>query len=382
MFDCLDTVDCSAQAYCITTVTEICDDGLDNDGDGLFDCLDTVDCSAHASCVVASVCNADFNYGVTACVNDRTIKYPSSIVNITGVGCTAANITLPANVTTLSDCDGNGIIGSLEDVVTDNVDIEIFVDGNDLDETGDYSGRSRDIEIVDEDEDIVIVELDDFDFDDDLLDLTELEIRMARSSGKYGYLIVEGLSGDEKVFTFRKLNSESEYVCVKERTGIDSISSISKKCDRSGEDLVKCDGDAYEDYRCNIFEYSGDDYFEVSGLKKGGVREILPEDIGVSDDGTDDGADDGTPGGGTGVENVTGGTGGGNVTGGSGEGSSTKVPSRAILWVILGTLLLAILIVGIALLMLFFNKKKKKPDLNLGRGVIIKNPFARKGFRY
>jgi hypothetical protein len=49
--DCFDT-DCATAANC-QTVQENCTNGVDDDGDGLVDCLDTADCGTHASCQTA-----------------------------------------------------------------------------------------------------------------------------------------------------------------------------------------------------------------------------------------------------------------------------------------------------------------------------------------
>jgi len=50
-FDCLDT-DCASNAAC-NTINEVCNNGTDDDGDNLVDCLDTADCSTAANCQAA-----------------------------------------------------------------------------------------------------------------------------------------------------------------------------------------------------------------------------------------------------------------------------------------------------------------------------------------
>ncbi|HHO54501.1 MAG TPA: hypothetical protein ENK18_27425 [Deltaproteobacteria bacterium] len=49
--DCVDA-DCAADPACAVPTPEVCDDGLDNDGDGDIDCVDT-DCAADPVCAVA-----------------------------------------------------------------------------------------------------------------------------------------------------------------------------------------------------------------------------------------------------------------------------------------------------------------------------------------
>jgi len=50
--DCNDSVDCSSDPACSAPPpeTEICNDGIDNDGDGLTDCLDKLDCRQDPAC--------------------------------------------------------------------------------------------------------------------------------------------------------------------------------------------------------------------------------------------------------------------------------------------------------------------------------------------
>jgi len=43
--------DCAQAPNCyVPPQLEICDDGFDNDGDGLIDCLDKRDCRQHPAC--------------------------------------------------------------------------------------------------------------------------------------------------------------------------------------------------------------------------------------------------------------------------------------------------------------------------------------------
>ena len=51
LIDCADTVDCAAAANCIEAGN--CGDGIDNDADGLTDCLDILDCDTDAACALA-----------------------------------------------------------------------------------------------------------------------------------------------------------------------------------------------------------------------------------------------------------------------------------------------------------------------------------------
>jgi probable HAF family extracellular repeat protein len=51
LIDCNDSADCSTDPTCSTpTEPEVCDDNIDNDGDGLTDCLDRLDCRQDPAC--------------------------------------------------------------------------------------------------------------------------------------------------------------------------------------------------------------------------------------------------------------------------------------------------------------------------------------------
>jgi probable HAF family extracellular repeat protein len=56
LIDCDDSADCSQDPACSTPTPgpEICDDGIDNDGDGLTDCLDKKECRQDPACKTTS----------------------------------------------------------------------------------------------------------------------------------------------------------------------------------------------------------------------------------------------------------------------------------------------------------------------------------------
>ena len=70
--DCDDS-DCNGDDACPASNAETCNDGADNDGDGSIDCVDTTDCSSAANCQVTATCNTDN----PDCTNSNCFSNPS-----------------------------------------------------------------------------------------------------------------------------------------------------------------------------------------------------------------------------------------------------------------------------------------------------------------
>ena len=323
-------------------------------------------------------CNVNYTVNQTSCVNDRIIEYPF-VLSITS-GCGIANVTIPANKTIFSDCNGNKIIGMKSDIITKNLNFDIFIDEKKLNNSKKYNG-TRLIEFVNNG--VSILEFD-FDFSN-TLDLTKIRLeRHDNIEDDFGYLLVEGLEGKEKIFRVEKLDSGSDSVCIKDRSGLGNITtSISRKCNGNGEVNIECDGQENEGYECNIREIDDKDYFVVSSLRNSGVREILPDD---EDSGNLPNRNLNTN---TNINTNT------NV---NRSNANTGVlrdieresvdfddeidltqddfdQDKKILWVIIGFLIFSIFIVGVVLIVLIVKRGEKKDKGNMWeqQGVVIKS---------
>jgi hypothetical protein len=174
----------------------------------------------------------------------------------------------PDNETEDCDYDNLGIIGDDGDYEDDGEELDLFIDGDEVDFDEKYD-EDYEVEFVDDDGDVRVAF--DWDFEDEPLNLRDIEIEIQGSNSDFGFIIVNGIDEDKTVWVDRK-DSDSDFVCV-EDDDISSISSISSICGRSDEIIVPCPG-SNDDYDCSI---SGG-RFEVVGLEHSGVREVLPED--------------------------------------------------------------------------------------------------------
>ena len=101
--DCAD-LDCATATACVGPGMEICTNGLDDDGDGLADCADTLDCGATAFCNPTEDCNNgldDDGDGLTDC--DDTADCAGKI------GCGGMEICDDG-----VDNDGDGLIDCID----------------------------------------------------------------------------------------------------------------------------------------------------------------------------------------------------------------------------------------------------------------------------
>jgi flagellar basal body-associated protein FliL len=333
---------------------------------------------------VSIQCDVGYALNLTSCFDDRIIEFPN-VYNITQ-GCLIENVTIPDNVTLFSDCNGNRVVGHEEDIEDMNFNAKVYIEEEKINNTKNYSGGRKVVEI--REGDVAVVSFD-FDFSD-ALDLSKVRIEKSDYfEDDFGYLIVEGLAGEDKTFRFEKLDFESDSVCVKDRSGLGNItSSFSRKCNGSGEILVECDGQENgEGYKCSIRDIDNEEYFVVSTLKNSGVKEILPDEVddsgGSSNTNTNmntkndaiDASDKDTDTKGNNQINVN------NQrfenTQAEGFDESDDSSRDVVLWVIIGVLIVAVLIVGIVLMMLVVNKKEK-PSNRFGAGVRVNVPISRR----
>lgn len=328
-------------------------------------------------------CDVGYSINLTSCFNDRKIEYPE-VYNVTQ-GCTLANVTIPFNKTIFSDCNDNKIIGLKNDVITKDLDFDIFIDEKKINNSKKYNG-TRLIEFVKGG--ISILEFD-FDFSN-TLDLTKIRLEMHDNvEDDFGYLLVEGLAGEEKIFRVEKIDSDSDSVCIKDRSGLGNIStSISRKCNGNGEINIECDGQEHEGFECNIREINDEEYFAVSNLRNSGVREILRD---IDDSGSSGNLPNRNSNVNTNVNRTNANTGVlRNIEKDSVDfddeidlTQSEFNEDKSILWVIMGFLIFAIFVVGFVLIVLIVKKGEKKDKGRMWeqQGVIIKSqPLRREGF--
>jgi len=175
---------------------------------------------------------------------------------------------IPSNETEDCDFDGNGLIGTEDDIDDIHFDLELEIDGDEVDYFENFTGE-EDIDIIDDDGDIVRVEFE-WDFDDGPLNLREIEIEIQDSDDDFGYIIVKGIDAEKKVRVDKVLNSE--MICVKDRESVDDIGDIDDECDGSSEYYIECPGeDDNNRFECAL---SSQDVYVVDGLDHSGVREL------------------------------------------------------------------------------------------------------------
>jgi len=338
-------------------------------------------------------CDVGYTINFTVCVNDKIIEYPE-VYNIT-LGCGIENVTIPENVTGFDDCNDNMVIGHEGDIKVRNLNARVYIDEKRINNSKIYSSERKLVEI--RDGDVAIIDFN-FDFSDNL-NLSHVRVEKSDDiEDDFGYLIVEGLSGQEKTFRIRKLGSGSDSVCIKDRTELGNITnSFSRKCSGSGEKIVECDGQEDEDgFECNIREINGEDYFVVSGLRNSGVKEVLPGETDTST--TSDSSSSSTSSSSSSGSSTSSLSNAGSSSSSSSSGSdpinvnnrfestsgdeidgSADGGSKIILWVVIGVLITSILIVGIILMMLVVHKKER-PSNQFGQGVRVQAQQVRENF--
>jgi len=134
------------------------------------------------------------------------------------------------------DYDGNNIIGFVSDIDSSFV-VELYEGGNEINLSRHHNG-TKSLEIYDGGDARVLF---DYDYDFSPLDLTGIFLEKQGSNDDFGYLIVNGLAGEDKTIYIDNIMNDSNSVCVEDKE-ISSIGSISSDCGGSGEYIVDCDG--------------------------------------------------------------------------------------------------------------------------------------------
>ena len=150
--------------YVLTNAVEICNDSIDNDGNGLIDCNDP-ECSGTTSCptVANEVCNDSLdndNNGLTDCsdpvcigvgtcesplaevCNDQLDNNGDGLLDCDDPLCSTATNCLPEICDDSIDNNGDGLVDCSDQVCADTrkcrrPPVEICDDGHDNDESGD-----------------------------------------------------------------------------------------------------------------------------------------------------------------------------------------------------------------------------------------------------
>ena len=241
--------------------TEICD-GVDNNCDGLIDNGNL--CPGNGVCQLGICVQPNCN-SVWVSSNDSCDLNDTRRVRWVDTNCSVAK----AN--DIYDCDYNlnGVIGNVSNVRTLRVDgLKIYIDERRFDWSKNYTDDKYRVEFFDEDENIILSF--DYDFeDDDALNLKKIYLEKQRSSSDFGYLIVDGLAEINKTILIEKIDSSSQYVCVKDKEILE-IGDFSEKCTGSKEYLIKCPGNNSR-YKCVV----EGGMFSVLGIKNSAVKELL-----------------------------------------------------------------------------------------------------------
>ncbi|MAG28353.1 hypothetical protein CMI47_22740, partial [Candidatus Pacearchaeota archaeon] len=211
------------------------------------------------------LCQPIWNSSVTECLDgDKKTRYYYE--NGTACGADPGDYGFGNATDSRCDYDGNNLIGTFGEIDEGRFDFDYEIDGDDINYTANYSG-DLDVEFIDEDEGVIIVEFE-HDFDDEDLDLSDVRIQKQGTNADYGYLIVNGLDADKTVRVDRI--NKSDEICIKDRA---NANLPDEDCDRSSEELIKCDDKLDEGFRCKV---SGS-YYIVSGLDHSSVREMIDE---------------------------------------------------------------------------------------------------------
>lgn len=127
------------------------------------------------------------------------------------------------------------------------------------------------VEIKQNNETIIETEIN-FTKEDDF-DWTKIILKKQDLNSTQGYTIINGLNYTKNI-TIDKLDSESKYVCIKDKE-ISSIEEISKECNGANEYLIECTGNTINNTTNFTCKISGSKFI-VTGLMHSGVVEIIP----------------------------------------------------------------------------------------------------------
>tara|TARA_Y100000310_G_scaffold345858_1_gene471574 strand:+ start:4848 stop:7985 length:3138 start_codon:yes stop_codon:yes gene_type:complete len=169
------------------------------------------------------------------------------------------------------DADNDGVLDSEDSVVGDTEAIESNIEnlgisiGGSSDLSQPITGQQN-IQI--EDNGNTLLEFD-FDFDSNNLELNNIEITKQPAEADQGMLVINGINlpeGQTKTVFVDKINSTSEFICIKD---IEDVTSITQSCFGENEIPIYCDGQVYEGYTCTDLG----NQLRVDGLKHSGIQE-------------------------------------------------------------------------------------------------------------
>jgi len=175
----------------------------------------------------------------------------------------------PENESYTCDYDNNGVIGNLEDLNTNLVNISLLI--NNSEDISQLFNGIQNVEI--KEENITIVSFD-FNFDINTLNLKNMTINKQDSSATEGSIIISGIDlisqGKTKTVYIDNINTNTDNICIQD-TEIASLSELSDTCDGIDEILINCPGSSGL-YNCSI----ENNKYKVTGLSHSGVTEITP----------------------------------------------------------------------------------------------------------
>ncbi|MEM4337115.1 MAG: right-handed parallel beta-helix repeat-containing protein, partial [Candidatus Woesearchaeota archaeon] len=154
------------------------------------------------------------------------------------------------------------ILGNVEDIKTGIRDINIEITGI---KEGEQISGLHEVKIKDGDRTLVKF---DFNFTDNILNLSNIIIEKQKEGDIKGYTYISGVGGVTKTLYLDKINPYLKYVCIKDEE-IESISEISNNCHGNNEYLLKCDGLERYGYKC---VEEAENYI-ITGLKHSGVTQ-------------------------------------------------------------------------------------------------------------
>lgn len=175
------------------------------------------------------------------------------------------------NVTADCDYDGNGFIGTQDDIYSRGVDVVLTIDGYEYDDAEEYSGVGELSLVDDDDNELVAFE---WDFSSPL-NLRNIEIEKQSSSHGSGYIIVNGIDADKAVIVDKK-KTDTTSICILDNE-VSSMSDFSDDCENSDETLIECPGEE-DDYSCELSD--DEKQFIVTGLTHSAVEEYVPAGTG------------------------------------------------------------------------------------------------------
>ncbi|KHO54973.1 MAG: hypothetical protein QT10_C0008G0025 [archaeon GW2011_AR19] len=224
-------------------------------------------------------CSCNPTYVKSSCANEIAVFEDAS-------ACGASDYTAPY------DCDGNGVISKPSCIsTTADVSIGEGMEFLPFDNSINYSGAGS--QIVQVAEGYQGVEFDWNFSASEKLDFCDIEIKTSSPTNNFGYVLFNSTQNiSNKIVYVDKLNSSSGAVCIKDVSGVVSVSEFSSNCSASNEVLLICPSprdDSGEPsptnsiYNCDISEDNLT--FIVWPLNHSAVKEMLSI-TGLVSDGT------------------------------------------------------------------------------------------------